>query len=192
MALLSSTVFTAVNHILARADWAQQRLKPFAGRRAQLQMPPWQIDFAINSSGLLEPLGANDGEGFDVEMNLPPDAWLALMRGPTEVIRSARIRGSAEFAEALGFVVTRIRWDMEEDLARLVGDIPAHRINGLFGGVVAWQRQALQRVAENIAEYLTEESAVLATPAQANRFVRDIDNLRDDVARLEKRLQRLG
>jgi ubiquinone biosynthesis protein UbiJ len=154
-------------------------------------MAPWQIEFAINSSGLLEPL-ANKSESVDVAMTLPPEAWLALLRGPTEALRLARISGSVEFAETLGFVLTRIRWDREEDLARWLGDIPAHRISGLIGGLVTWQKQAFQRVTENIAEYLTEESAVLATSAQANRFVAEIDGLRDDVARLEKRLQRLG
>jgi ubiquinone biosynthesis protein UbiJ len=189
MPVLSSAVLAAFNHVLGKADWAQQKLIPFAGRRARLRMMPWQIDFAIGSAGMLE---RATGEGADVEMTLPSDAWLAVLRDPTEVMRSARISGSAEFAEALGFVLTRIRWDSEEDLARLLGDIPARRINSFIGSLFTWQKQAMVRVAENVTEYLTEESSVLATAVQANRFVADIDGLRDDVARLEKRLQRLG
>jgi ubiquinone biosynthesis protein UbiJ len=191
MPVLSSTVLFAVNHVLAKANWAQRKLIPFAGRRARLQISPWQFDFAIGSAGLLEPVVAN-GEGADVEMTLPSDSWLALLRDPTEVMRSARISGSAEFAEALGFVFTRIRWDSEEDLARLLGDIPARRINSFIGSLFTWQKQAMVRVTENVTEYLTEEYSILATSIQANRFVADIDGLRDDVARLEKRLQRLG
>ncbi|MBI5108226.1 MAG: hypothetical protein HZA62_05720, partial [Rhodocyclales bacterium] len=83
-------------------------------------------------------------------------------------------------------------WDAEEDLSRLVGDVAAHRI--VKGGqeFAAWQQQAAQNFAANLAEYFTEEQPLIAKQADIAAFSADIDHLRDDVARLEKRLALLG
>src|SRR5690606_31901707 len=55
-----------------------------------------------------------------------------------------------------------LRWDPEDDLARVVGDVAASRL--MEGGrqALAGLRQAATRVADNTAEYLTEESAMMA------------------------------
>nr|MCU0803913.1 sterol-binding protein [Burkholderiales bacterium] len=55
----------------------------------------------------------------------------------------------------------------------------------------AWQRDAGERLARNFAEYFTEENPLLARPAEVRRFGEDVDALRDDVERLEKRIARL-
>ena len=107
-------------------------------------------------------------------------------------MRAARIEGSAEFAEALGFVIRNLRWDAEEDLSTVVGDIAAHRIVTGTKEFVGWQQQAAQNLAANLAEYFTEEQPLIAKQADIAEFSSDIDRLRDDVARLEKRLQRLA
>lgn len=106
-------------------------------------------------------------------------------------MRAARIKGSAEFAEALGFVIRNLRWDAEEDLSRIVGDIAAHRIVRGTSKFAGWQQQAARNFAANLAEYFTEEQPLIARQADISSFSGDIDRLRDDVARLEKRLQRL-
>jgi ubiquinone biosynthesis protein UbiJ len=194
MSGLGDVVFvSAINHVLGKTAWARQKLLPFSGRRARLVATPFRIDFAIGPTGFLEYRSAADLEPVDVEIGVPLGAGLlVLLRDPTELMRSARVSGSADFAEALGFVLTHIRYDLEDELATWVGDIAAHRIYGLAGSLVAWQKQAAKRAAENVAEFLTEESVLLVKPTQTSRFVSDIDRLRDDVARLEKRLHRLA
>jgi ubiquinone biosynthesis protein UbiJ len=107
-------------------------------------------------------------------------------------MRAARIEGSAEFAEALGFVIRNLRWDAEEDLSRVVGDVAAHRLVKGSRELATRQQQAAQNFAANLAEYFTEEQPLIARQADIATFSADIDRLRDDVARLEKRLQRLA
>ena len=178
----------ALNHLLAEAAWARARLAPFAGRTARLNLPPWRLDLTIDELGQF---AVSSGAAPDVEISLPAGAPLLALTGPEAVARVAQISGSAEFADALGFVLRNLRWDFEEDLSKAVGDIAAHRIAGLVKDFAAWQRQAATNLAENLAEYFTEEQPTLARPAEVAGFVADVDRLRDDLARLEKRIARL-
>lgn len=186
--MLDHVAVAALNHVLARTAWARQKLMPFAGREALLAMAPFRLQLLVNADGLF---AAGRGTP-DVEISLPPETPLLALQGPEQVMRNARINGSVEFADTLGFVLRHLSWDFEEDLARVTGDIAAHRIANTLRSLTAWQKQAAQRLGENLAEYLRDESGALPAPQEIATFSADVDRLRDDVARLEKRLQRLG
>ena len=121
----------------------------------------------------------------------PSDAPVRLLFDAASVLASARLSGAASFAETLAFVFRNLRWDYEADLAGLIGDIPAHRIARLLGDGLAWQRSTLQRLGSNLAEFATEESALVTRASELDLFCSEVDRLRDDLARLEKRISRL-
>ena len=82
-------------------------------------------------------------------------------------------------------------WDIEEDLASVLGDIPARRL-ALTGAHLGNQLQnGVKQIAENIAEFATEDSNLLAPKREIGVFCQSIDQLRDDAARLEKRINQL-
>jgi ubiquinone biosynthesis protein UbiJ len=187
---LPPPIQAAINHVLGQAAWAREKLMPFAGHAAQIKLPPFEAAFLITTDGSIS---APPPEAeLEVSISLPATTPLLALQGKDAVMRAARIEGSAEFAQALGFVIRNLRWDAEEDLSRLVGDVAAHRI--VKGGkeFAAWQQQAAQNFAANLAEYFTEEQPLIAKQADIAAFSADIDRLRDDVARLEKRLALLG
>ena len=190
MQTLPAPLQAAINHLLGQASWAREKLAPFAGHAAQIKMPPFEAAFLINEDGCL--CAASAAAELEVSIALPAATPLLALQGKDAVMRAARIEGSAEFAEALGFVIRNLRWDAEEDLSRIVGDIAAHRIVAGSRELAAWQQQAAQNLAENLAEYFTEEQPLIARHGDIEGFSAEIDHLRDDVARLEKRLQRLA
>lgn len=198
MQTLPAPALAAVNHLLGQASWARKKLQPFAGRVARIVMPPFEAAFVVLDDGLLavpaDEEAADDAAGSHVEVTitLPATTPLLALQGTDAVMRAARLEGSAEFAEALGFVIRNLRWEVEEDLSRVVGDIAAHRLVDSARKFGAWQKQAALNLGENVAEYLTEEQAVIARRIAIADFSNEIDRLRDDVARLEKRVQRLG
>jgi ubiquinone biosynthesis accessory factor UbiJ len=55
----------------------------------------------------------------------------------------------------------------------------------------SWQKSALVNVAQNFREYLTEESLQLIPQREIEAFFYDVNNLRDDLERLDKRISRL-
>ncbi len=110
-----------------------------------------------------------------------------------EAWRKAEVTGDTDFAAVISQVASNLRWDVEEDLSRVVGDIAAHRMAQAGRAAAAWPKQAAMSLAENAAEYLTEENVgMLVTPLQAAEFMREVDELRDAVERLDKRIERLS
>lgn len=187
----SYLVATAINHVLANETWARAKLVAFAGQSAKIEALPLQISLSITADGLFEtPSTANHQTS--VIISLPNDAPLKLISGDSSAIfASARISGSAEFAEALAFVFRNLEWDFESDLAGLIGDIPATRAVKALNALHSWQKSALVNVAHNFREYLTEESLQLIPQREIEAFCYDVNNLRDDLERLDKRISRL-
>ncbi|MCX7149104.1 MAG: hypothetical protein NTY05_06785 [Rhodocyclales bacterium] len=190
MQALPAPLLAAINHLLGQAAWAREKLAPFAGHSARIKLPPFEAAFLIGEDGCISAPSAE--AELEVSISLPAATPLLALQGKDAVMRAARIEGSAEFAETLGFIIRNLRWDAEEDLSKVVGDIAAHRIVAGTREFTAWQQQAGQNLAENLAEYFTEEQPLIARQTDIAAFSSDIDRLRDDVARLEKRVQQLG
>jgi ubiquinone biosynthesis protein UbiJ len=178
-----------LNHLLAREDWARQRLQPYNAQTARIEGGPVQLTMTVDELGAFRP-GKPD-EVAAVTITLPSDAPFRMLTDPSSILGAARITGAASFAETLAFVFRNLRWDYEADLAGIIGDIPAHRISRLLAEGVAWQQSAARKLGMNAAEFATEESGLVTSARELSRFAQDVDQLRDDAARLEKRISRL-
>ena len=88
-------------------------------------------------------------------------------------------------------VAQNLRWDYEEDLSRVFGDILAHRIGDTGRALAQWQRDSFDSLTRQTAAYWTEERPLIAARPQIEQFSRDVDTLRDDTARVEKRVEQL-
>lgn len=181
----------AVNHVLARSPWATERLQAFAGQHFRIDATPVVIDAAIGADSLLA--AAVPERAPDVTLTLPfAELPMLLAGGMDRLMNRVRIDGNAEFAEALGFVFRNLSWDVEEDLSKLVGDIPAHRLVAGARELRAAQARTAEALAGNLGEYLTEESGLIAARGDIEAFRDGIAVLRDGVARAEKRIERLS
>jgi len=89
------------------------------------------------------------------------------------------IRGDVETGQRFKAILDQLDLDWEEPLARLIGDIPAHRLGKLVRSTTDWARQALETLGRNTAEYLEYEARALATREDVAEFVADVDRLRD-------------
>jgi ubiquinone biosynthesis protein UbiJ len=83
------------------------------------------------------------------------------------------------------------RPDFEDELSRLVGDLPARRLSQFARRAAGWMRRTHRTVGDNIAEYLQEESRDLVNRYELDEFLRGVDNLRETADRVEARLSRL-
>lgn len=106
--------------------------------------------------------------------------------------REISITGDTDFASTIHRVARNLRWDVEEDLSRVFGDIAAHRMAETGRAFQRWSGQAAENTARAFAEYWTEEQPLIAGARDLEEFGRAVDQLRDDAARLEKRIEQLA
>ena len=187
--MLLGTALAAINHLLAGEDWARQRLTPFAGQTARLEFGALALPLAISADGLF--VAAGRAAPADVTITLPADAPLRALTDRESLFTAAQLSGSAQLAENLGFVFRNLRWDVEADLAQLVGDIAAHRLVAVGSRVASWQRQQAFNLAANLAEYCTEENPTIARRDDVAGFCAQVADLPQQLDRLEARIAAL-
>jgi ubiquinone biosynthesis protein UbiJ len=120
---------------------------------------------------------------------------LAKMAGNTgeQAIRDGALdlTGDASTARAFQRLLRLAAPDVEEELSGIIGDVAAHRLGEAARGLRNWARDARSTMGGNIREYVQEESRDVPSRYETNRFSSQVDSLRDDVDRLEARLNRL-
>jgi ubiquinone biosynthesis accessory factor UbiJ len=104
---------------------------------------------------------------------------------------AARIVGDAEVAGRYRELFALARPDLEEELSRLIGDLPARRLSLAAQGALGWVKKFGRTARENVAEYLQEESRDLVAKPEVEEFVQGVDRLRDTAERVEARLLRI-
>ena len=115
-----------LNHVLMSEPEAMARLARQKGQRIELLWDRVQLQLSPTPAGLLE---RGRFEGFDLRLTVTEDTPVALVstlaRGDTPKVR---IEGDVQLAAEINWLIDHVRWDAEEDLARLVGDATAHTL----------------------------------------------------------------
>lgn len=189
--LLASALETAVNGALQLDPITRERLAALAGKTiaVELRGPNQTIHLEPGSAGVR--VRADSERPPDLILRATPVALLALARGAPADARDLELDGDVHLARELQALLTDLDIDWEEPLARLFGDLPAHRIGHLVRSGRDWSRQALDSLIRNTGEYLQYERRDLPPAHQVAEFVDAVDRLRDDLDRLEARVRRL-
>ncbi len=115
-----------LNHVLMSEPEAMQRLARQKGQRIELLWQKMHLQLLATPAGLLE---RGRFDGFDLRLTVtddnPLDVLAALARGDKPKVR---IEGDVQLAAEVNWLIDNVRWDAEEDLARLIGDAPAHTL----------------------------------------------------------------
>jgi ubiquinone biosynthesis accessory factor UbiJ len=126
-----------MNHVLASEPVATARLKPHAGRSICLQFQGWpdllprmpKLIYTITAAGLLEwqseALEATADLTLEIEASNPAMEVMRRLAGQAPRIQ---ITGDSALAADVSWVSDNLRWDLEDDLARLMGQGPAHEL----------------------------------------------------------------
>ena len=76
----------------------------------------------------MAPEAATPDLRLEVTQTSPLDLAQAALRGARPAVR---IDGDVQFAGDIQWLADNLRWDLEEDLARLMGDVPAHTLSSV-------------------------------------------------------------
>jgi ubiquinone biosynthesis protein UbiJ len=182
-----------INHVLSSEPWASVELVKHAGKTVLFELPLGKMFFEINPAGFLA--AVKEGDHPSLTLEISAKALTDLMGSPgnlrEQAFKAVKITGDADLAQLIGRLAGQLRWEYEEDLARLVGDAPATLVVGGGKKFISATRSAASDLLDNVVEYVSEERKVLLN--QRDFMVRktELNNLRDSVDRLEKRIQLL-
>jgi ubiquinone biosynthesis protein UbiJ len=109
-----------------------------------------------------------------------------------QAFKAVKITGDADLAQLIGRLAGQLRWEYEEDLARIFGDAPAHFAVQKGKKFVSATRSAAGDLLDNLVEYVSEERKVLLNMRDFTAHKSELSDLRESVDRLEKRIQHLG
>ncbi len=186
---LAPLYLAPINRLLRQNSWALERLRPFAGKVVRAECFPVTMLLGITEAGEMAAVPAAVP---DVTLRLTPGVMLRLAARDASAWNNIAVEGDPQLAAALNHVARNLRWDVEEDLSRVFGDIAAHRMVQTGRKLDTWGRQGADNLARSFAEYWTEEQPLIAARADIEQFNLEVDALRDDVARLEKRIEHLS
>jgi ubiquinone biosynthesis protein UbiJ len=188
--MLASVAVAPFNHLLRGESWARKRLQPCAGKTARFRLPPFpDLALTVQASGEVSP--AAQGTPDDAVVTLAPGLLPRLLAHDEDAYREIRISGDNEFAEEIIRIGKNLRWDAEQDLSGVMGDILAHRVAQAGQNLVHWHTETARNLLQMMMEYWTEEQPVLAKPSALHEFMREVDALKDETAHLEQRINAL-
>ena len=132
------------NHVLMQESEAQARLTRQAGRVLEARWRIFVMRLAVTPAGLLDI--ASPSAVPDLTLTLTEDSpWQlaqAALRGDKPPVQ---IAGDVQFAAEINWLVEHVRWNLEEDLSRVIGDVPAHALGEAGRRTVQALRQFVAR-----------------------------------------------
>jgi ubiquinone biosynthesis protein UbiJ len=185
--MLEAFAVPAINRLLAANPWSLEKLRPHAGKTALLSSPPLQFKLTVTDAGTVSASPRHVVP--DATIVLTPGSLLTLAARDEQAWSAAQVTGDVEFAGAIDYVRRNIAWDYEETLSRVLGDIGAHRVGRAVRELDRWGRAAVVNLGQAITEYATDEQRIVTSARAVDEWNREVDDVRDGVSRLEKRIE---
>lgn len=124
---LQNRLVLFLNHVLMQEPAAQDRLKRQKGKPVRIQWGDFHLTLAPTAAGLLE--RCEPGAKPELSVTLTQTSPLALAQSVLAGNKpGVDIQGDVQLAAEVAWLVDNVRWDVEEDLSRVVGDATAHTI----------------------------------------------------------------
>ena len=185
-----------VNHLLVSELWARARLQNHAGKIACFDLQAFSLRCKVSADGQLESAAAHSVDGLagsvaNVTIHLKLSDLPLIAQNRDKAFSYVKIDGDADFANTISYLSEHLRWEIEEDLSKVVGDVAAVRLVDTAQAMIHSAKKTQQAVQENLAEYFLEENPMLVRPAAVQALGVQVTQLRDDVERFMKRLEKL-
>ena len=178
------------NNLLHRDPESVERLQRLDGKRLRFHLKelPFEITVSVDTHGVQ--LSTSDESDVDcriaTEMGVLPE--LQDTANLTRLIKAdlLDIDGDPMLAQQVVSLFKSLNVDWEAELAKTIGDVPAHWLGKLWRRSreqvkTQWQQQ--QRWVHGV---LTEEKQLLPVRAEFDQFKTDLQQLRAQIERLER------
>ncbi len=124
-----------LNHVLMQEPEATARLIRQKGRVVLVNWRQFDLRLLITPAGLLDlaPPDTTPDLTLALTQTSPVDIAMAVLRGDKPAVR---IEGDVQLAAEINWLTDNVRWDIEDDLSRIFGDVPARSVTQATGWLV--------------------------------------------------------
>ncbi len=173
-----------VNHLLSQNDWMQSKLIAHKNKTITISISNFEIHFEIKNNGQLKTI--------DKKKKVDCIIKLSINDFISQIINNNKgkisIEGDLELAKEVSEILKQIEWDIEEDLSKYIGDIPAIHTTRLIKKILHTGKNNINNLTGSLLEYWEEENKILAKKNHVSKFNYEVDQIVEDVDRLEAKI----
>lgn len=170
-------------------DWTAPLLQAYANQTLCFDFKVAQVNLTILPNGELAV--AADSATADATIHLPPSLVMRLMRKDPLASSLIKIEGDVPLGIEVGKILSAVRWDVEGDLSKVVGDMAAYQVVELGQEKFKQLQANAKNLGEMLVEYWQEEQPLIAKKTSIESFNQSVDQLREDTDRLQSRVDKL-
>lgn len=183
---------TVINRYLALDPELLDKLAQFDGKVIKLEMTGINKSFyMLPSERGMQVLTEHEGSADTVLRGTPVSLFkMGLVSNVANLLLKGEIEisGDTRLGHQFKNVFSQMDIDWSEPLADIVGDGLAYQIQQSGNKFGRWGKTTARSVSTSVSEYLQEESRDVVTDTELNIFNEAVDQLRDDVDRLQARI----
>ena len=174
-----------LDHLLSQNDWMQSKLVDHKNKIILIEISDLKLILKVDENGLLHSL--SEAEKFDCIIKLTVNSLISQLINNNN--SNISIEGDLELANQVAQVLKKIEWDIEEDLSKYIGDIPAIQMTKILKEVVARGQKNITNITGALLEYWQEENKILTKKINVEIFNSEVDKIVEDTERLEARIK---
>ena len=174
-----------LDHLLSQNDWMQSKLVDHKNKIIIIKISDLKLILKVDENGLLHSL--NEAEKFDCIIKLTVNSFISQLINNNN--SNISIEGDLELANQVAQVLKKIEWDIEEDLSKYIGDIPAIKTTKILKKVVTKGQKNIGNITGALLEYWQEENKILTKKINVEIFNSEVDKIVEDTERLEARIK---
>lgn len=180
-----------VNKLLSLDEHTSDALSALADKTIKIEVVNTNFEVFILLLDKQVVLEAEYVGDVDVIITGSPIALMALVTAGKTGVANINIKGNVGLAQKFQSILKNMDIDWEEYMAQFSGDLVAHKIANLLRNTSRFVKKSSDTMLLNISEYLRYEKELVPDKLELDEFNQATDQMRDEVAILEKRIARL-
>ncbi len=190
--VIIGSVEKMVNKVLSLDDETLDALATLEGNVIEIDVLNTDIRLFILPSAKGVTLVSEYEDKIGVSIKGTPSVLLKMITTERINAGDVEIIGNVKLAHKLQSIFKEMDIDWEEYLAQFIGDITAHKVGNLLRGMIQFAKASSKTIGLDISEYFRYEKETLLDQSELNEFNYAVDQIRNDVERLKKRVDRLS
>ncbi len=169
-----------------------KKLKPLAGKKVKIHIQPInQVVILLLQAETIE-VSTDESLAVDTTISGKPSALFAMSTNQhIPGLDGVTINGDATTGQFVADFLKQLTPDWEDAWCDLLGEGPGYQVSELLKSVKQAGISLFSSVRISSQEYLLEENRELVSPHEMDAFFDEVDDLRSDAVRLERKISEL-